>query len=283
MDEASSPTPDRTDIVEEGALHHYRTEIPNTIIRGLRSHGLSVYAKWLYVYLKSVAGDGGICFRSTTTMAQEAGMSRSRLHGAKQELADQGLIRIIHGRNTYRDADRIRIKDIWPANMQEFSVRYKNTASVDEAEEGPAEAPNEPPVFAERTECFYSERGVFIANARRSPEEDPLKKKTSPPQTPPLPGEGPDAVAGEEGSTDALEASDASPPAPPVKEAPWGQTMTPAAAGCRLCDWRELVEVWQADGTPVLCRCPHDLAALEGRCTAHGYTREPPEPHARAP
>ena len=61
MTEASPPSQnDRVAIVDEGALHHYRTEIPNTVIRGIKSRALSISAKWLYVYLKSVAGDGGL-------------------------------------------------------------------------------------------------------------------------------------------------------------------------------------------------------------------------------
>lgn len=123
----------QTEIVDEGGLHKFRTEIPNTVIRGLKSReprknkGLSVYAKWLYVYFKSVAGDHGTFYRNTTTIALEAGMSRGQVSAAKKELVEHDLITVKNGKNPKRDVDRIRIKDIWLANMQEFSVHIVNT------------------------------------------------------------------------------------------------------------------------------------------------------------
>ena len=108
-------------VTDDGALHKYRTEIPNTVVRGIKSHGLSVYAKWLYVYLKSVAGDGLECFQSTTTLAGSAGMSRHMISAAKEELVRQGLIRVRKGHRKNREADYIRIVDIRWANMHEFA------------------------------------------------------------------------------------------------------------------------------------------------------------------
>lgn len=123
------------DIVDEGPLHKYYTAIPNTVVRGTKSHGISIYAKWLYVYLKSVTGDGGTCFRSTTTIAQECGISRGQVSAAKKELVKQKLIAIQKGKNPKRDADQIRIKDIWVANMQEFCVHNMNSLHEDEDQE----------------------------------------------------------------------------------------------------------------------------------------------------
>lgn len=181
----------QTEIVDEGGLHKFRTEIPNTVVRGLKSHGLSVYAKWLYVYFKSVAGEDSVCWRSTTTIASESGISRGQVSEAKKELITAGLITIKKGKNPKRDADHIRIKGIWLANMQEFTVH--NTNTEDEYEITEPQGSDLSSVHNTNTENSQSsqyehqssqyELGVRIVNQRRSQEEDP-KKKENPPVSP---------------------------------------------------------------------------------------------------
>jgi hypothetical protein len=115
--------PTRTyQIVDEGCLHKYRTEIPNTVIRGIRSCGLSLPARWLYCYLKSVAGDQGECWQNTTTLAKGAQLARGTVSAAKHELIKAGLIAVVSRGRQYHDTDRIRILDIWDANMREFAA-----------------------------------------------------------------------------------------------------------------------------------------------------------------
>ena len=111
-------------ITDEGSLHKYRTEIPNTVVRGLKSRPLSVYAKWLYVYLKSVAGDTGECRQGTTALAQGSGISRAQVSRARHELVAAQLVHIAPGRRPYRDTTHIRINDIWLQNMQEFASSF---------------------------------------------------------------------------------------------------------------------------------------------------------------
>ena len=118
-------------ISDDGPLHKYATLLPNTVIRGLRSHGLSIQAKWLYVYLKSVIGETGLCYRSTSTIAKESGMSRTEISRSKKLLAEHGLIVVIAGKNPRRHPDHIRIKDIWLSNFNEFSVPIGNTEEVE--------------------------------------------------------------------------------------------------------------------------------------------------------
>ncbi len=120
-----------SNIVDQGSLHKYRTEIPNTVVRGLKSRGLSVHTKWLYVYLKSVTGDSGVSYRSTATMAEESGMSRAQVSASKKALARKGLIVVVLGKNPRRDPDQIQIKDIWPLNYEEFRVHHMNTDQHD--------------------------------------------------------------------------------------------------------------------------------------------------------
>jgi hypothetical protein len=107
-------------VVDEGALHKYRTEIPNTVIRGIQGRELSLPARWLYVYLKSVAGDRGACWQNTTTLANGARLGRGTITNAKQELINAGLIAVEVKGQRYHDTDRIRILDIWEAIMREF-------------------------------------------------------------------------------------------------------------------------------------------------------------------
>jgi hypothetical protein len=179
MNEAPRSTK-TTRIVEKGSLHKYRTEIPNTVIRGVKSRDLSVYAKWLYVYLKSVAGDESVCFRSTTTIALESGMSRGQASEAKQELVSKGLVTIKKGKNPRRDADHIRIKDIWLANMQEFCVH--NTNTINDSEDAVSQQVSESSVHnmnSDDRQCSQYELSVHNMNSVFTirTKEDPIKKE----------------------------------------------------------------------------------------------------------
>lgn len=160
-------------VVDEGALHQYATLIPNTVIRGLKSHGLSVYAKWLYVYIKSRAGEGGTCFTNTTTIVEETGISRGQVSVAKRELVDAGLIALHHGKNRYRNTDHMKIKDIWPANMQEFSsVHDMNSDTEQETQETQEdEEVSVHDMNSDEAQCSLYELSVHGTYQRSIPEE----------------------------------------------------------------------------------------------------------------
>jgi hypothetical protein len=111
-------------IVDEGSLHKYRTEIPNTVIRGLTGRGLSLPARWLYVYLKSVAGDSGESWQNTTTLAKGAQLGRGTIARAKRELIKACLIAVESQGHNAHATDRIRILDIWTDNMREFATPH---------------------------------------------------------------------------------------------------------------------------------------------------------------
>lgn len=108
----------------------YRTETPNTVVRGERGRGLSVYTKWLYVYIKSVAGDTGTCWQGVRAIAEGAGMSVGKVVEGKRELAAAGLIHITPGCPTEGRSDVLRIVDVWAENVAEFAA----DAPVHEAE-----------------------------------------------------------------------------------------------------------------------------------------------------
>ena len=187
------PREPQKQIIDEGSLHTYRTEIPNTVVRGLRGQGLSVHAKWLYVYLKSVAGDHRECFQGTRMLAQGSGLSLGTITTAKKELQDAKLITLISGKHGAHSTDRIRIKDIWAANMQEFalSVQQVNDEKHDgflmEPEETDASVQQVNDDNAERSTGERSvqqvNRSVQQVNERRSQEEEPSKKGDPPVST----------------------------------------------------------------------------------------------------
>ncbi len=177
-------------VIDDGALHRYRTEIPNTVVRGLKGRGLSVYAKWLYVYLKSVAGDTGECRQSTTTLAEGSGLSRAQVSRERQALLTAGLLHLEYGASRNRDTAHIRITDIWLPNMQEFAsfgVSTGNTAEGGEvqtpgASEAPGVSTGNTGVSTGNTGVSTGNTGVSTGNTtligrRRSLEEDLLKKK----------------------------------------------------------------------------------------------------------
>lgn len=186
------------DFSDEGGLRKFRTEIPNTVIRGVKSRGLSVHAKWLYVYFKSVCGDGTECYRTTSTIAEESGLSRTMVSTAKRELAAKGLIILTKSKNPNRQPDHVHIKNIWDMNMQEFSVPLANALhELDNKEKQAHETHSVPLANAEGMQRSISERSVPLANAsvllanqRRSLEEDPSKKEDPPSLTLPPPPDG---------------------------------------------------------------------------------------------
>jgi len=107
---------------DNGDLHRYRTEIPNIIFR----LGLTPYELTLYAHLKQTAGDGGQCWKSTSTLAKETGMSTGTISKAKDglvasrpELFGKSLIAVREEAGTRGGRPRhyITLTDVWPENM----------------------------------------------------------------------------------------------------------------------------------------------------------------------
>lgn len=97
------------------SLHRYRTELPNLILE----MDISVYAMRLYLQLKKIAGDNGVCYYTARDLAQMCRMSAGTVSKAKQELLDKELIRIDTGDKWARD--NITIVDMWPANFAYYA------------------------------------------------------------------------------------------------------------------------------------------------------------------
>jgi hypothetical protein len=117
-------------IRDAGIERSYYSQIPNMI----DDAGLSPSAFRLYVHLKRVAGskDGGACFQSTTTLADNCGFSTPTIVSAKKELLDAGLIEIEERRSEHGEfpGHWITIANVWEAN--ELMYSKENRLSPDD-------------------------------------------------------------------------------------------------------------------------------------------------------
>lgn len=158
-------------IQEEGSLRKYRTEIPNTVVRGERGKALSVHAKWLYVYIKGVCGDDGKCWQGTRTMAEGAGMSMGSVSSAKKELEKAGLLVIDPGDPAKHKSDTIRIVDLWPDNMKEFGDKKPDEDPVQEVNT-PRSGDEHPRSPDEQSVQEVNVRRTLLRRSKREDEED---------------------------------------------------------------------------------------------------------------
>jgi uncharacterized phage protein (TIGR02220 family) len=204
-----SKEPRKSQITDDGAAHKYFGMIPHTVTRGKRGRGLSLPARWLYVYYKSIAGEGGVCNKSTTSIVNEAQLGRGTIPAAKEELIKAGLIRVVSREGKYHATDQVRLVDIWPENMQEFksegcsSDEQQESCSGHEqpyrsSHEQPDCSPGEQPVsttnsMVDTSSCSpHEQRGCSPHERGCSPHEPKKKdlKKNLEPQDlnpPPLP------------------------------------------------------------------------------------------------
>lgn len=146
---------DTIQVIDEGDLRKYRTELPNLI----DDSDLSVYAYRLYGHIKRRAGaNGGRCYEGARKMAEHCKMSVGKVVDAKKELAEKHLIKITPGDPKTSTPDTIRIIDIWAQNYARYRPRspdeqgvhqQKRPRSPDEHPRSPDERKKEP--LEERT------------------------------------------------------------------------------------------------------------------------------------
>lgn len=125
-------------VTDHGDLKKYYVAIPNIVF----TLGLSPHELVLYVYLKKVAGEDGICWKSTATIAKELNMGAGTVSRTKPLLAKpregiggKPLIAIASEMQNGGNANHvISITDIWPENMAELERvrRGKATRSTQE-------------------------------------------------------------------------------------------------------------------------------------------------------
>jgi len=145
---------------DDGDLKKYRTEIPNVVF----TLGLDPYALSLYCHLKRTTGaaDGGLCYKSTRTLADETGMSagkvseaRAELEKPRDELGGKALIAVERPKDQSKTVNVV-CEDIWPENFGAFTTRTR--------ERSPHERKKEPVV----------EEGVEANASSGKPQASPV-------------------------------------------------------------------------------------------------------------
>jgi hypothetical protein len=126
----------------------FYTRIPNIVDDDKR---LSVHDFRLYCHLRRVAGENGVCFQTTRTLAEVTNMSIGAIVKSKRNLLKLGYIRIERQLWKGQICDQVTIANIWGENL----AKYHNKSAQNEA-------------------------GVHQVNGRCSPGElknEPLKEK----------------------------------------------------------------------------------------------------------
>lgn len=137
----------RQRVADQGDLKKYRTEIPNIVC----DLGLSPYEMTLYTHLKRTAGAGGVCWKSTATLARETGMSSGMVSKAKiglqasRPLLKKPLINITEETNKKggKANHAITIADIWAENMAYFASSLHEVDSPSSSYSEVASSPHE--------------------------------------------------------------------------------------------------------------------------------------------
>jgi hypothetical protein len=158
---------------DDGDLKKYRTEVPNVVFM----LGLDPYSLALYCHIKRTTGaaEGGMCWKSTRTLAEETGMSvgkvseaRAELEKPRDELGGKPLIVVNRPKNRGKATEVICV-DVWRENFDACSpdeqrVHHTNT------ERSPHEPKKEPfkkePVKNSPTGDGEPSAGSFVAYLR---------------------------------------------------------------------------------------------------------------------
>ncbi len=98
------------------ANRDYYTITPNMVLY----MKLSPHAKLLYVIIKSIAGEDGLCWSSQNTLAKYCGVSTKTIIRAKKELVKAGLIEIQLQKIGKYYGHVIKVIDIWELNNDNF-------------------------------------------------------------------------------------------------------------------------------------------------------------------
>lgn len=89
---------------------------------------LSLSAFRLYVHLKRVAGENGVCYQKQGLLEKNCHMTGKSIVKAKRELEAFNLITIDRIKDKHKVMHRITINDIWNENTKKYQSlkRHKN-------------------------------------------------------------------------------------------------------------------------------------------------------------
>lgn len=231
---------------DEGDLHRYRTEVPNIVFR----LGLTPFELALYCLLKQTAGDKGVSWKSTATLAKETGMSSGMVSKAKlgleqtrEALGGKSLIAVSEQSNIGGGRPRhyIILTDIWPENMAGCS----KPADAPDPQTTQVHVVNEPESkFTTRTSSSPHELEVHHMNFTSSPHElnkELLEQRT---QEEELLKENTESVRGPGAKTETVTATEQREDAPGVSDKSSRQNETGAKPPAPYPD--DLMAFWKA-------------------------------------
>ena len=101
---------------DEAPLTKFFTQTPNLV----DDADLTAPAVRLYLHLKRVAGEEGICWQGQRELAAHCHLDPATIIRAKRELEKAGFIRIERGMISGHPAHFITIIDIWPQNYDAY-------------------------------------------------------------------------------------------------------------------------------------------------------------------
>jgi hypothetical protein len=107
-------------ILDGSGDRRYFTQLPNIVF----DFPLNPYTFRVYAHIKRVAGESGICWQSTRTIAERCNISAPSVTRAIKELTHVGLIRVtkIPSHHGEYCQNQVSIVDIWQANMSYFNL-----------------------------------------------------------------------------------------------------------------------------------------------------------------
>ena len=148
-------------IIDKSSDRKYFTIIPNYIV----NHS-TVYEQAIYLYMKRVAGEEGICWMSAMEIAKRLDCSRNTVAKYQQKLVERGWIEVIGKRatgETNQQTTEYRIIDLWSLNVRHYEGKSKRSTAE---------------LLPESVQPVNE--SVHLVNEKRSTighKEEPLKKK----------------------------------------------------------------------------------------------------------
>lgn len=168
------------DVADESGDRKYFTIVPNYIL----NHS-TLYDREVYIQMKRIAGEGGRCWASRTTLAKRCGMSVRKLDASLKYLLEHDWIRKVGTRKVAGQEGGLQmvyeyqVVDIWKKNVSFYEQGGAGGAlplakGVQEVHQGGAGgAHKEEPVLIRKSETEFR---VVPEDDQRTP--DRLPKKT---------------------------------------------------------------------------------------------------------
>jgi len=159
-------------IVDEGDPRKYWSQIPNLIC----DLGLPAQALALYLQIKRAAGESGVCFKSTRTLAQALKVGTGTVVRAKAlleqplpQIGNRPLIKTVERTNPKggKPYHEIRVTDIWHSNMKTFTSANMELDS--QVPESARQVPN--------NGAQVPKASANMELKKNTREEEPVKKK----------------------------------------------------------------------------------------------------------